>query len=103
MVITQKNRNILSEVKQKVKSYCVCPYCKEKVEIGIEVNTLIDLNNDSYFPYPHVYLHGKPLHAMICYVDKHLSVRGVEIVKSIEISRDGDTFAELMKKWTNPY
>ena len=48
MVITQKNRNILGDVKQKVKSYCICPYCKEKVEIGIEVNTLIDLNNDSY-------------------------------------------------------
>jgi len=32
-----------------------------------------------------------------------LKVRGIEVIKSIEITRDGDTFAELMKKWTNPY
>ena len=103
MVITPRNREPSYEVKHKVKSYCICPYCKEKVEIGIEVNTFIDLNNGTQFPYPHLHLHGKPLHAMICYIDKQLKVRGVKGVKSIEISRDGDTFKEFMKKWTNPY
>ena len=103
MTLSPRNGKSSYEVKHKAKRYCVCPCCKEKVEIGIEVNTFIDLNNGNLFPYPHIYLHGKPLHAMVCYIDKQFKVRAVKVVKSIEISRDGDTFAELMKKWTNPY
>ena len=52
---------------------------------------------------PHIYLHGNPLHALICYLNKELIIRNVGIIESIEISRDSKTFAQLMKKWTNPY
>ncbi|KKM72221.1 hypothetical protein LCGC14_1422720, partial [marine sediment metagenome] len=40
---------------------------------------------------------------LICYVNKDLRVRNIGVIKSIEISRNSETFTQLMKKWTNPY
>jgi hypothetical protein len=91
------------EIKQNVKNYHNCPYCKEKIEIGIESNILEELHKNQKFPYPHVHIHGNPLHAMLCYIDKNLKIRSKGIIHSIEISRDSITFSLLVKKWSNPY
>ncbi|MFW9971414.1 MAG: hypothetical protein ACFFDF_14565 [Candidatus Odinarchaeota archaeon] len=67
----------------------------------MEFNISCEGNTDIYFP--HIHLHGEPLHAIICYINSELKMRNMGVIKSIEISRDSATFKELMKKWTNPY
>jgi len=93
----------IGEIKQNVRNIHTCPLCKEKIEIGIEMDILEKLNEGHHFPYPHIHLHGSPMHAMLCYIDKDLKIRSVGVIKSIEISKDSDTFRHLMKKWSNPY
>jgi len=75
--------------------------CKQKIELGIELKMKDYVKKSIYFP--HIYLHGNPLHALLCYINSELKVRNVGVIKSIEISRDSATFSEIMKKWTNPY
>ena len=103
MAISSKEKRDIGEIKQNVKNIQVCPSCKEKFEIGIESNTLKELSEHEKFLYPHIHLHGNPLHAMLCYIDKDLNVRSIDVIKSIEISRNYDTFKQLMMKWSNPY
>lgn len=74
---------------------------KKKIELGIEYNILKQGNPNIYLP--HIHLHGEPLHSLICYINSELKVRNIGVIKSIEISRDSETFSEIMKKWTNPY
>ena len=101
MVITPKNQKIRDGFKQKTKGYCICPLCNKRLDVGIELSTLKKLHSDILFPYPHLILHDD--HALICYIDKNLSIRGIEAIKSIEISRDSETFANIMRRWSNPY
>ena len=103
MVIIPKNVKNVGEIKQNVKNIHNCPFCNENIEIGVEIDTLKKINEAQYFPYPHIHLHGNPLHAMLCYIDKDLKIRSVGVIKSIEISRDSETFSQIMKKWSNPY
>ena len=103
MAISLKKKRDIGELKQNVKHTQVCPLCGEKFEMGIEYKTLKELSKCEKFPYGHLHLHGNPLHAMLCYIDKDLIVRSIGVVKSIEISRDSDTFKQFMKKWANPY
>ncbi|MFX1377901.1 MAG: hypothetical protein ACFFA4_02310 [Promethearchaeota archaeon] len=79
----------------------ICPLCNDKIIIGVETQFTNRINTDIYFP--HIHLHGDPLHALICYINSELKIRNLGVVKSIEISRDSHTFGEIMKKWTNPY
>ncbi|MFX0039580.1 MAG: hypothetical protein ACFFCY_04970 [Promethearchaeota archaeon] len=75
--------------------------CNEKISIGVEINITKESHPDLYFP--HIHIHGDPLHALICYINSELKMRNMGLIKSIEISRDSQTFGQLMKKWTNPY
>ncbi len=102
-MIAKNGEKSLGHIKKDVTMTHECPLCKEKISLGIELDTLQQLNKSQYFPYPHIYLHGNPLHAMLCYIDKDLVVRNTGVIKSIEISRDSDTFNQLVKKWSNPY
>lgn len=92
----------IGEIKWDVKDHFTCPVCGEKVRLGVEVEALQKAREEEYYPYPHVYLHGDPLHAILCYIDKDHNVRGTSPIKSIEISRDSTTFQQIMKKWSNP-
>ena len=76
------------EVKKDVSVLHKCPFCGEQVKIGIELGTLERLKNDRRLPYPHLNIHGKPLHAMLCYIDTNLQVRNVGSIESIEIRLD---------------
>lgn len=90
----------LKEVKQPVQKV-TCPMCKQTIELGIELKMKDYVKKSIYFP--HIHLHGNPLHSLICYINSELKVRNVGVIKSIEVSRDSATFSEIMKKWTNPY
>jgi len=89
------------EVKRKVRRTIICPECKKEVNLGIEEIELSKINK--FLNFPHLYLHGDPLHAIICYINSELAIRNIGVIKSIEISRDSETFTQLLNKWTNPY
>jgi len=90
----------VKEVKQKAQKV-TCPMCQQVIFLGIEVNILDQSNSSIYFP--HIHLHGDPLHGLICYLNSELKARNIGVIKSIEISRDLQTFAQLKKKRKNPY
>ena len=104
---TSRNRSFERKkselLKQNAKNLHTCPLCGERIEIGFEKRVLTEISEDGNYPFPHIHLHGNPLHAMICYVDTHYVVRGVGSASSIEISRDSDTFQQFMEKWSNAY
>jgi len=83
-------------VKHTSKKSITCPLCNEKISIGVEDLILKSKNI-------HIHLHGNPLHALLCYINSELEIRNVGVIRSIEISRDSETFTQIMKKWTNPY
>ena len=101
MIITPKDQKLKNGLKQNTNGYCICPLCKEKIEVGIEYSVLKELHSDILFPYPHLILHKD--HAIVCYIDKNLSIRGTQVIRSIEILRDSETLSYIMKKWSNPY
>ena len=103
MLITPEEIKIIKEMKENSNNYHECPYCKEKIKIGVEFDTKKKIHNKEKFPYPHLHLHGNPIHGMLCYIDSSLQVRSIGVIESIEISRDSDTLNQLMKKWANPY
>lgn len=102
-MINSRYNSAFGTVKEKLKNSHMCPECHQKIDLGVERETLQCLIEEEKFPYPHIHIHGDPLHAMLCYIDKDLRVRGISVVKSIEISRDSASFNEFFKKWSNPY
>ena len=103
MTLHHKNLKNLGQLKKNVRNIHKCPLCNENVEVGVEHDMLMQLQEEGKFPYAHIHLHGNPLHAMLCYIDKDLAIRSTGVIKSIEISRDSTTFNHLIRKWSNPY
>ena len=103
MVLNSRDIKHPGEIKQNVSNSHQCPLFNEKIEIGVEWDNLKKLNEVQKFPYPHIHLHGNPLHAMLVYIDKDHKIRNKGVINSIEISRDSETFNHLMRKWSNPY
>lgn len=103
MTIMPEELRNMERFKQSTKHCHECPICKKKIQIGIEFGMVQKLVEQAKGIYSHLVLHGKPLHGLVCYLDSHLAVRGIVPVESIEISRDSETFGELIKKWANPY
>jgi len=98
------NRNTKNQnIKKELRNIHRCPICNKKVKIGIEKSTLEVLEQEEMFPYPHLHIHGNPLHGVLFYIDGDLRVRSCSAIKSLEFSRDSKTFQELLKKWSNPY
>ena len=83
MTLSNNKIKNLGEIKKNVRNIHICPLCKEKIEIGVESETLEKLIEKDHFPYPHIHLHGNPLHAMLCYIDKNLTVRRVVASRKI--------------------
>ncbi len=87
-------------LKQETRHPVKCPVCGETIKIGVE---------DKYepeggrYPFPHIVLHGNPLHALVAYIDKHGNVRGVEASGSVEIKQGQAVLSDLLAKWSNPF
>ncbi|MFX0028918.1 MAG: hypothetical protein ACFE9C_18700 [Candidatus Hodarchaeota archaeon] len=90
-------------IKKAVDKNIKCPKCNKEIKIGIELEVFNKLNSLKNVYFPHIHLHGKPLHALLCYINSELKLRNVGIIESIEISRDSKTLMQFLEKWTNPY
>jgi hypothetical protein len=101
MVLSSHHINNIE--KQQLKNNYICPFCNEKFTIGLEIKILSTFSQEDHSLYSHIHLHGNPLHAMVCYIDKNLVVRSIEVVKSIEIERNSETFQQFIRKWSNPF
>jgi hypothetical protein len=90
------------EHSKKSPLLCVheCPLCKKKIQIQVDFNNLEQSYGKVEGVLPHIVLHGNPLHAMLCYVDTHLAVRGKGYVASIGISKDSSTYQQLIRLWS---
>lgn len=102
MIIPNKDINN-QIIRKEVRNLHKCPICNKKIKIGIEKSILEVLEDEESYPYPHLHIHGDPLHAVIFYIDRDLRVRSTSAIRSLEFSRDSHTFQELLKKWSNPY
>lgn len=90
-------------VKKNVDRVVRCPKCNKEVKIGVELKVFKNLNSLNNVYFPHIHLHGNPLHALLCYVNSEIKLRNIGIIESIEISRDSNTLKQLLEKWTNPF
>lgn len=102
MILHGKIKDI-NKVKKSVKKLISCPECNKEFEIGIEHSSLHHFQHKMSVYYPHIHLHGSPLHALICYLNPELSIRNISVINSIEISRDSETFKQIINKWTNAF
>ena len=89
-----------SEFKKHYDLSQKCPICNKQIEFGVEQGFLEKVER---YPYPHMILHGNPIHALIVYIDADFRIRGIETAQSIEIQRNSETFSQIFKKWSNPY
>ncbi len=103
MVVAFGKIKDVNQVKKKLDQVVRCPKCEKKIKIGIELEVVNKSSALKNIYFPHIYIHGKPLHALICYLNAELKVRNIGIIESIEISRDFETFNQLLNKWMNPY
>jgi hypothetical protein len=77
-----------------------CPLCKKKIQINVQFDLLEQQYGASGGILPHIILHGNPLHAMLCYVDRHMAVRGKGYIVSIGIPRDSNTYQQFVQLWS---
>ncbi|MFX0165606.1 MAG: hypothetical protein ACFFAG_04995 [Promethearchaeota archaeon] len=49
-----------------------CSFCKKVIDLEIPVNIVDD---KKYFPFEYIFIHGKPEHAIMLFLDANLSVR----------------------------
>ncbi|MBD3196031.1 MAG: hypothetical protein GF317_13315 [Candidatus Lokiarchaeota archaeon] len=102
MVLT-KEYSKLKGFRKEVRNTHTCPICQKRINIGIEEKLLQQLEKAQNYPYPHLHLHGEPLHAMLCYIDGDMRIRGISGIKSLEFLRDTNTLQQILRKWSNPY
>ena len=103
MESTLRSHNVLfnpNEIKKHYELFQKCPICNQEISFGVEHGFLEKVDR---FPYPHVILHGNPLHALVVYTDADFRIRGIETAQSIEIQRNSETFSQIVKKRSNPF
>ena len=91
---------VITTEKNNIKKLVVCPLCKKNIEIYVGSEDFKHARENHIFALQHIHLHGSPLHALVCFVDHHSCVRAIDVIQSVEISRDSDTFHEMLKKWS---
>jgi hypothetical protein len=67
------------------KIYATCPLCQNKT-ITIEVNENL-AENQEYYPFEYLNIHGDPPHALMLFLDKNFSVRDTMPYEDIDIAK----------------
>ncbi len=78
---TQKTVNL-----QSIESVAeICPYCGQKFKIEIDKEKIGFKEKSGSGMYYHLYLHGNPKHGILCFLDANLTIRSLQVIKSLEI------------------
>lgn len=97
-VDTIKEKENMKPISRKIFK---CPFCGLLIEIDVDHTSFTRCMNENHFLYPHLHVHGRPLHGALCYLDPNMAIRNIEIIRSIEIFRSSDIFQQLLNKWLN--
>lgn len=98
MGISTTKNSIIPSIKRNIQGFVTCPICNQKFKIQIDddkLDNFLNTNEESNLSLlSHIHLHGNPIHAIICYIDKDLRVRNVYSIKSIEILRNNSNIKD---------
>jgi hypothetical protein len=89
MGISSTKNSIIPSIKRNIQGFVTCPICNQKFKIQIDdekIDNFLNVNDGSNLSlFSHIHLHGNPIHAIVCYIDRDLRIRNVYSIKSIEI------------------
>ncbi len=73
-----------------------CPICKKTVFIKLSSDLVL---NRKYYPFEHLYIHGKPKHALLLFLDANLAVRDKIPYNDITLAeKEKVEYADLLRK-----
>jgi hypothetical protein len=75
--------HLVSDRPDHVEYELICPVCKERRTITVKKE--ITKNMERY-PFEYLDIHGDPPHGLTLYIDKNWAVRGMEILKNINMA-----------------
>jgi hypothetical protein len=61
-----------------------CSYCKDRIEIEVPVDIV---KNREYYPFEYINVHGSPEHALMLFLDQHLTVRDTMVYDDLNIAK----------------
>jgi len=95
--------DVKSEKNMKLtnRKFFKCIHCGSLIEIELDNEVLKQSKEKGQFIIPHLHIHGNPLHGVLCYFDLNGDIRNIEVIKSISISRESNTFQQVLDKWSN--
>ena len=67
---------------KKVRVYC--EYCKDTISLEIPANIT---DEKDYFPFEYIFVHGKPEHALMLFLDANLSVRDEVVYQDLFMAK----------------
>lgn len=68
--------------KKQMIYYGKCTICGEEIEIIIPFDTLQTVQ---YYPFEYSFIHGDPPHGMLLYIDANWAIRGMELLKNVNL------------------
>jgi hypothetical protein len=78
-------RHLLTVLPDRVEYEFTCPICNEKIKLVVQKSIA---SNQSRFPFEYMDVHGNPSHGLTFYIDKNWAIRGVDIIKNVNIQGD---------------
>ncbi len=102
MISKEKSQEMLNghELRKSAKMSTLCPICGEKVLVAVELSTIA---KTVHFPYPHIVIHGSPLHAVIIYLDADFQAHDEQGCENVNLNLVASSFSECLMKWSNPF
>lgn len=61
-----------------------CSACNSNIELKIPINVA---QNREYYPFEYIDIHGSPQHALMLFLDKHLTVRDTVVYTDLSVAR----------------
>ncbi len=102
MISSERSQEMLNghELRKTARMATRCPICGESLSVAVELSTI---QKATHFPYPHVLIHGNPLHALIVYLDADFQARDEQGCEAVNLNLIAPSFNECLLKWSNPF
>ena len=76
-----------------------CSACNSNIELKIPLNLA---QNREYYPFEYIDIHGSPQHALMLFLDKHLTVRDTMVYADLSVARShAREFTQLVRMSEN--
>lgn len=76
-----------------------CSACNSPIELKIPINIAEDRE---YYPFEYIDIHGSPQHALMVFLDKHLTIRDTMVYTDLSVARNhAKEFTELVRMSEN--